>query len=126
VGCTAERLMRQERLEGVRRTRKRRTTIAGDQAKRRCDLGDRDFAADTPNRLWLSDFTYVMTWSGVVYLGGCDRRLLAADRRLEGRHLNAHRHVLDTLEMGRGWQHASARSTNAGTVGARSSESSSP
>lgn len=53
--------MRQERLEGVRRARERRTTIAGDQAARPRDLVDRDFTADAPNELWVSDFTYVMT-----------------------------------------------------------------
>ena len=29
---------------------------------------NRQFAADRPNRLWVSDFTYVATWSGFVYV----------------------------------------------------------
>jgi hypothetical protein len=66
--CTVERLMRTTGLEGVRRARKRRTTIPGDQAQRPRDLVDRCFSAEAPNRLWVSDFTYVMTWSGVVYV----------------------------------------------------------
>jgi transposase InsO family protein len=32
------------------------------------DLVERDFTAPAPNRLWVADFTYVMTWSGVVYV----------------------------------------------------------
>jgi putative transposase len=65
--CTVERLMRQNGLEGVRRGRKRRTTIPDRRAERPLDLVDRDFSADAPNRLWVADFTYVMTFSGVVY-----------------------------------------------------------
>jgi putative transposase len=28
----------------------------------------RQFSADRPNRLWVADFTYVPTWSGMVYV----------------------------------------------------------
>jgi putative transposase len=55
--CTVERLMRDAGLEGVSRTRKRRTTIPDDRAQRPRDLVDRNFTAETPNRLWVSDFT---------------------------------------------------------------------
>jgi transposase InsO family protein len=53
--CTVERLMREAGLEGVRRGRRRRTTIPDDQASRTADLVDRDFSADAPNRLWVAD-----------------------------------------------------------------------
>ena len=66
--CTVERLMRQEGLKGVVRGEKRRTTIPDDSAARPADLVDRIFEADRPNRLWLSDITYVRTWSGFAYL----------------------------------------------------------
>jgi putative transposase len=66
--CTVERLMRQDGLEGVRRGRRRRTTIPDTQAQRPPDLVDRRFAAAAPNRLWVADFTYVATWSGVCYV----------------------------------------------------------
>jgi transposase InsO family protein len=29
---------------------------------------NRDFRAPAPNRLWVSDFTYVATWTGLVYV----------------------------------------------------------
>jgi hypothetical protein len=41
---------------------------AGQGAQRPADLVDRDFTAPAPNRLWVADFTYVMAWSGVVYV----------------------------------------------------------
>ena len=97
--CTVERLMRQERLEGVRRGRKRRTTIPGDQVGRPRDLVDRDFTADAPNELWVSDFTYVMTWSGVVYVAFV---IDAFSRRIVGWKADTNMRtelVLDTLEM---------------------------
>ena len=65
--CTVGRLMRQEGLKGVVRGEKRCTTIPDDSAARPADLVDRSFDADRPNRLWLSDITYVPTWSGFAY-----------------------------------------------------------
>ena len=65
--CTVERLMRQEGLKGVVRGETKRTTIPDDSAARPADLVDRSFEADRPDRLWLSDITYVPTWSGFVY-----------------------------------------------------------
>lgn len=46
--------------------RRRRTTIPDRHADHSPDLVDRDFTATKPSRLWVADFTYVMTWSGVV------------------------------------------------------------
>ena len=66
--CTVERLMRQEGLKGVVRGETKRTTIPDDSAARPADLVDRSFEADRPDRLWLSDITYVPTWSGFVYV----------------------------------------------------------
>jgi putative transposase len=60
--------MRSHGVTGVRRGKKHRTTICGDRADRPSDLVDRDFTAAAPDRLWVADFTYVMTWSGVVYV----------------------------------------------------------
>lgn len=62
------RLMRAEGLQGVRRGRKVRTTIADGAAARPADLVDRQFTAERPNQLWIVDFTYVSTWSGFVYV----------------------------------------------------------
>jgi len=65
--CTVERLMRAHGLAGTRRGRRVRTTIAGDGA-RAGDLVGRAFDPPTPDRLWVADFTYVATWSGMVYV----------------------------------------------------------
>jgi putative transposase len=66
--CTTERLMRQLGLQGVRRGRKVRTTVSGAGGQRAPDLLRRDFTAPAPNRRWVADFTYVATWSGIVYV----------------------------------------------------------
>ncbi len=66
--CTVERLMRSLGLQGVRRGKWRRTTIADSGASRPADLVHREFKATRPNQLWVSDFTYVVTWAGFVYV----------------------------------------------------------
>ena len=66
--CTVERLMRSLGLEGVRRGKKKRTTISDAGAPRPQDLVCRDFTAPGPNRLWVADLTYVATWSGFAYI----------------------------------------------------------
>lgn len=97
--CTVERLMRQAGLEGVRRGRKRRTTIPDGQARRPTDLVERDFIAAVPNLLWVAGFTYVMSFSGVV----CVVFVIDAySRRIVGWKADTTMNtslVLDTLEM---------------------------
>jgi len=66
--CTVERLMRIQGLQGVRRGKRVRTTIANDAADRPLDRVNRQFHADRPNQLWVSDFTYVSTWQGWLYV----------------------------------------------------------
>jgi len=66
--CTVERLMRAMGLRGVVRGRKVKTTIPDDLAERPRDLVQRKFTADRPNQLWVADLTYVVTWSGFVYV----------------------------------------------------------
>ena len=63
-----DRAMRTLGLEGVRRAKKVRTTIPAADGKRAGDLLDRDFTAQAPNRVWVTDFTYVRTWAGFVYV----------------------------------------------------------
>jgi putative transposase len=62
------RLMRQLGIQGVRRGRRRFTTRSDPVAARPADLVERNFAAEGPNRLWVTDLTYVATWSGVAYV----------------------------------------------------------
>jgi len=66
--CTVERLMRRLGLQGVVRGKPIKTTFS-DKAKR-CPLDrvNRQFRAERPNALWVSDFTYVSTWQGFVYV----------------------------------------------------------
>jgi putative transposase len=66
--CTIERLMAELGLFGVVRGARLRTTIPADLADRPLDLVERDFTAERPNQLWVSDLTYVATWCGFVYV----------------------------------------------------------
>jgi putative transposase len=66
--CTVERLMRQLGLTGARRGKRRRTTVEDPAAARPADLVGRRFSPPAPDRLWVADFTYVPTWSGMVYV----------------------------------------------------------
>jgi putative transposase len=65
---TVERLMLQMGISGVIRGKTPRTTIADEKAARPADLVDRNFVASAPNRLWVADFTYVATRTGMVYV----------------------------------------------------------
>ena len=55
-------------LRGAVRGRSIKTTIPADVADHPEDLVQRDFTAERPNQLWVSDFTYVATWRGFVYV----------------------------------------------------------
>lgn len=65
---TVDRLMRDEGMNGLVRGRKTRTTIPGKDGKRAGDLLNRNFTAEAPNRIWVTDFTYVPVYSGFVYV----------------------------------------------------------
>ena len=65
--CTVERLMRQQGLRGIRRGKQFITTRPDDSAPRAEDHVKREFHADRPNELWVVDFTYVPTWSGMAF-----------------------------------------------------------
>ena len=66
--CTVERLMKRLGLQGVRRGKVVRTTISDKAAPCPLDRVNRQFKADRPNQLWVSDFTYVSTWQGWLYV----------------------------------------------------------
>ena len=66
--CTVERLMRDIGIEGVRRGKKVKTTWPDKTLPCPMDRVNRQFRATMPNQLWVSDFTYVSTWQGFVYV----------------------------------------------------------
>jgi putative transposase len=66
--CTVERLMRRLSLQGVKRGKVVRTTVSDPKAPCPQDKVNRQFCADRPNQLWVSDFTYVSTWQGWLYV----------------------------------------------------------
>jgi putative transposase len=66
--CTVQRLMRQDGFRGVVRGRRTRTTIADEKLEKPLDRVQRCFKASRPDQLWVSDFTFVATWSGFVYV----------------------------------------------------------
>ena len=65
---SVDRAMRALELSGVRRDKGVRTTIPAKDGVRAGDLLDRDVTAPAPNRVWVTDFTYVRTWAGFTYV----------------------------------------------------------
>ncbi len=96
------RLMRALEIEGVsRRRRKVFTTIADPDAVRAPDLVNRNFTADRPDALWVTDLTYVPTRTGMAYVCFI---VDAFSRRIVGWRVAPHMRtdmVLDALEMAR-------------------------
>jgi putative transposase len=60
--------MKREGIQGASRAKKRFTTHSDKTAVRAPDLVQRNFIASRPDQLWVADFTYCSTWSGVVYV----------------------------------------------------------
>jgi putative transposase len=97
--CTVERLMRDMGLQGARRGRTCRTTVADPAAARPADLVQRRFTPNRPDRLWVADFTNVATRSGTVYVAFV---IDAHSRRILGWRAASSMKtalVLDALEM---------------------------
>jgi len=96
------RLMKVMEIEGIsRRRRKVFTTIADPDAVRPPDLVNRNFTAERPNALWVTDLTYVPTRTGMAYVCFI---VDAFSRRIVGWRVASHMRtemVLDALEMAR-------------------------
>ena len=60
--------MRLDGLRGVVRGKPVKTTVGDPAMPCPLDRVHRQFQADRPNALWVSDFTYVSTWQGFVYV----------------------------------------------------------
>lgn len=96
---TVERLMRPLGLQGVRRGKAVRTTASDPKAPCPLDRVNRQFRAERPNQLWVSDFTYVSTWQGWVYVAFV---VDVFSRRIVGWRQSSSMHtefVLDALEQ---------------------------
>ena len=97
--CTVARLMSDMGLAGAVRGKPVKTTVSNPAAACPADKVNRQFHAPAPNRLWLSDFTYVATWAGFVYVAFV---VDAFARRIVGwrvsRSMEA-QFVLDALEQ---------------------------
>ena len=63
-----DRGMRVLGLSGITRAKGIRTTIPAKDGVRAGDLLNRDFTAPRPDHTWVTDFTYVRTWAGWVYV----------------------------------------------------------
>jgi putative transposase len=97
--CTVERLMQRMGLRGAVRGKETRTTIADKAAPCPADKVNRRFRASHPNALWVSDFTYVATWQGFVYVAFV---IDVFARRIVGWRVSRTAHagfVLDALEQ---------------------------
>ena len=62
------RLLRRAGIQGVSRRRRFRTTQKDPAARPHEDLVNRNFTAEGPDELWVSDITYVPTWAGFLFL----------------------------------------------------------
>ena len=97
--CTVERLMQTMGLQGVIRGKPVKTTISDKAAPCPLDHVNRQFQAPRPNALWVSDFTYVATWAGFVYVAFV---IDTYARRIVGWRASRTAHtsfVLDALEQ---------------------------
>ena len=97
--CTVARLMKDMGLQGAIRGKLHRTTIPDKKAPCPLDRVNRQFRVPAPNQLWVSDFTYVATWQGFVYVAFV---IDAFARRIVGWRVSRTAHagfVLDALEQ---------------------------
>jgi putative transposase len=95
------RLMGLAGIHGATRSKRVRTTRRDQRAGRHPDLVNRQFRADEPNRLWVTDLTFVATWAGVAY--ACFI-IDAFSRMIVGWRVAGHMRtpmVLDAIEMAR-------------------------
>lgn len=82
-----QRLMKELGIMGTSRRKWITTTRRDDRLSPAPDLVSRNFVAETPNRLWVADITYVPTWDGFLYLAVV---LDAFSRRIVGWSMENH------------------------------------
>ena len=97
--CTVARLMKSMGIQGIIRGKPQKTTIPDKKLPCPLDKVNRQFRVPAPNLLWVSDFTYVATWKGFVYVAFV---IDAYARRIVGWRVSTSPHagfVLDALEQ---------------------------
>lgn len=97
--CTVARLMKDMGIQGIIRGKPHRTTIPDKSAPCPQDKVNRQFRMPAPDMLWVSDFTYVASWTGFVYVAFV---IDAYARRIVGWRVSRTAHagfVLDALEQ---------------------------
>lgn len=95
------RLMRAAGIKGARRSKRVKTTRSQPTSARHPDLVQREFTATAPNRLWVTEWTFVPTWAGVAYVCFI---VDAFSRMIVGWRVASHMRtemVLDAIEMAR-------------------------
>jgi putative transposase len=97
--CTVARLMKRMGIQGIIRGKPQKTTIPDKKLPCPLDKVNRQFRVPAPNMLWVSDFTYVATWKGFVYVAFV---IDAFARKIVGWRVSTSPHagfVLDALEQ---------------------------
>ena len=97
--CTVARLMKVMGIQGIVRGKPQKTTISDKKLPCPLDKVNRQFRVPAPNMLWVSDFTYVATWKGFVYVAFV---IDAYARKIVGWRVSTSPHagfVLDALEQ---------------------------
>lgn len=95
--CTVSRLIKAMGIQGAIRGKPHRTTFADKKTPCPLDKVRRLFLVPLPNMLWVSDFTYVATWTGFVHVAFV---IDAYARRVVGWRVSASAHagfVLDGM-----------------------------
>ena len=97
--CTVARLMKIMGIQGIIRGKPQKTTIPDKKLPCPLDRVNRQFQVPAPNMLWVSDFTYVATWKGFIYVAFV---IDAFARKIVGWRVSTSPHagfVLDALEQ---------------------------
>jgi transposase InsO family protein len=97
--CTVARLMKRMGIQGIIRGKPQKTTIPDKKLPCPLDKVNRQFRVPAPNMLWVSDFIYVATWKGFVYVAFV---IDAFARKIVGWRVSTSPHagfVLDALEQ---------------------------
>lgn len=97
--CTVARLMKDMGIQGIIRGKPHKTSVPDKKQPCPLDKVNRQFRVPGPSMLWVSDFTYVATWTGFAYVAFV---IDAYARKIVGWRVSTSAHagfVLDALEQ---------------------------